>query len=339
MSDETEKPFDPTPQRLQKAKREGNVARSVELPANIAFLAAAIAFSSLVLPIGARSSGALARAASSEIARWDDAVLTIAAVFVPMGAAAAAGIATAILQSGGIAVVPIRFAAERLDVFAGIRRIASRETMAHAVRATAAFCVAASAISSIVVHAGAELLRARGPAELAATAWQGVRGAALTACACGLAFAVGEYASARRAWLQKLRMSFDERKREAREQDGDPSARGRRRALHRSFLRGAPSDVKDASFVVVNPTHVAVALHYAPPRVHVPVILVAAAGEAALRVRSLAAELRVPIVENPSLARALFSDAAIGRPIALEHYVAVAEVVAALSRASSEART
>ncbi|MEO7202571.1 MAG: EscU/YscU/HrcU family type III secretion system export apparatus switch protein [Candidatus Tumulicola sp.] len=339
MSDEAEKPFEPTPQRLQKAKREGNVARSVELPANVAFLVAAIALASLVLPIGTRLGAALARAASSEIAPWDDAVLTMAAVLVPMGAAAAAGIAAAIVQSGGVAVVPLRFAAERLDVFAGIRRIASRETMAHAVRAIAAFCVAASAISSIVVHAGAQLLRAHDPAELAATAWQGVRGAALTACACGLAFAVAEYASARRAWLLKLRMSFDERKREAKEQDGDPNARGRRRALHRSFLRGAPSDVKDASFVVVNPTHVAVALQYAPPRVQVPVILVAAAGQAALRVRSLAAELRVPIVENPPLARALFADAAIGRPIALEHYVAVAEVVAALSRASSEART
>jgi flagellar biosynthesis protein FlhB len=339
VSDETEKPFDPTPQRLQKAKREGNVARSVELSANVAFLAAAIALASLVVPIGARLSAALARAASSEIAPWDEAVLTTAAVLVPMGAAAAAGVAAAIVQSGGMAVVPIRFSAERLDVFAGIRRIASRETMAHAVRATAAFCVAASAISSIVVHAGAQLLRAREPAELAAAAWQGVRGAALTACACGLAFAVAEYASVRRAWLRKLRMSFDERKREAKEQDGDPNARGRRRALHRSFLRGAPSDVKNASFVVVNPTHVAVALHYAPPRVQVPVILVAAAGEAALRVRTLAAELRVPIVENAPLARALFADAVIGRPIAVEQYVAVAEVVAALSRASREVRS
>jgi flagellar biosynthesis protein FlhB len=151
------------------------------------------------------------------------------------------------------------------------------------------------------------------------------------ACACGLAFAIAEYATARRAWLRKLRMSFDERKREAKEQEGDPHTRGRRRALHRSLLRGAPSEVKNASFVVVNPTHVAVALRYVPTEMQAPVALVAAAGEAALHVRKLAAQACVPIVEDAPLARALFWDVVVGSPIPIEHYVAVAEVVAALS--------
>ena len=137
----------------------------------------------------------------------------------------------------------------------------------------------------------------------------------------------------RGAWLRKLRMSFEERKRESKEHDGDPFARGRRRALHRSLLRGAIAKVKDASFVVANPTHVAVALEYRPPDVPVPLVVVRAAGSAALRVRALAGVHRVPVIENVALARALYDDARVGQPIGRIHYVAVAEIVAALSRA------
>jgi flagellar biosynthesis protein FlhA len=111
-------------------------------------------------------------------------------------------------------------------------------------------------------------------------------------------------------------MTFDERKREAKEQEGDPFARGRRRALHRALLRGALSDVKDASFVVVNPTHVAIALAYRPPEIPVPRITVRSAGEAALRVRALAEKHAVPVVENVALARALHRDGRVGEPIA-----------------------
>jgi flagellar biosynthesis protein FlhB len=338
VSEDAEKPFEATPQRLQKAKREGDVPRSAELSANFAFLAAAATLAATIAPVGARLSAGVARAAATGVTPWSDAVVACGMILVPMAAAAAAGIAAAAVQGGGIAVVPIRLRLESLNVAAGIKRIVSRETAGHAVRSVCAFVVAAAAISLIVVRTGAQLLRTHEAPVLAAAAWQGVRGAAFAACACGLAFAVAEFASARRAWLGKLRMSFEERKREAKEQDGDPHARGRRRALHRSFLRGAPSDVKDASFVVVNPTHVAVALRYAPPEVPVPVALVAAAGEAAQRVRGLAAELQIPIVENPVLARALFADAVVGLPIPHDHYVAVAEVVAALTRATRESR-
>jgi flagellar biosynthesis protein FlhB len=147
-----------------------------------------------------------------------------------------------------------------------------------------------------------------------------------------LLFAGAEYAAARGAWLRKLRMSFEERKREAKEQDGDPFARGRRRAMHRSLLRGSIAKVREASFVVVNPTHVAVALQYRPPDVPVPRVLVRAADAAARRVRDIAARYDVPVVENVGLARALYHDGRIGAAIGVEHYIAVAEVVAALVR-------
>jgi flagellar biosynthesis protein FlhB len=168
--------------------------------------------------------------------------------------------------------------------------------------------------------------------EVSATAWTAAREVCGVACAVGFGFAIAEYAAARNAWLRKLRMSFDERKREAKEEEGDAAARGRRRALHRSLVRSGVRRLKEAAFVVANPQHVAVALEYRPPAVPVPRVLVRAADAAAARVRELATGYRIPIVENVWLARALFRDGRIGEPIPQAHYVAVAEVVAALLR-------
>jgi len=119
-------------------------------------------------------------------------------------------------------------------------------------------------------------------------------------------------------------------KREAKESDGDPLARSRRRSLHRQLSRGAMHRVKEAAFVVTNPTHIAVALAYHPPEVPVPRVLVRAADDAAARVREIAREYGVPLVENVALARALYAAARPGDFIAQEHYIAVAEIVAAL---------
>ena len=127
-------------------------------------------------------------------------------------------------------------------------------------------------------------------------------------------------------------MSFEERKRELKEEEGDASARGRRRALHRELLRGGMQRVRKASFVVVNPTHIAIAMAYRPPSVTVPEVIVAAADATALRVRSIARRENIPIVENVQLARALYRDARAGCAIPHALYVAVADVVAALMR-------
>jgi flagellar biosynthetic protein FlhB len=160
--------------------------------------------------------------------------------------------------------------------------------------------------------------------------------AALRACAAalavGAAFAVADYALARRRWLRGLRMSFDELKRDAKENDGDPHARARRKSAHRTMVRGAVGRTREASFVVVNPTHVAVALRYAPPAVPVPEILVRALDDAALRVRAIAREHRIPLIEDVALARLLYAQGESGRAIPPDAYVAVAQLVAVLAR-------
>lgn len=331
MSDESEKPFEATPQRLEKARREGNVARCSELGANAAFLAAGLTVVVIAPLLGVLASRAIGRAAAGggEV----DSLDVFGAGLLPIAAAALAGSAVAIAQNGGF---PFTFPlpkVERLNPIEGCKRMISRETLTHGFRAVAAFALAACAIVPALQAAARETIAAGSAIGVAAGVWSACQQVAAAAFAVGIAFALAEYAAARRTWLQKLRMSFDDRKREAKEQEGDPLERGRRRALHRSLLRGSVKDVGKASFVIVNPTHLAVALQYDPPAVAVPTILVRAAGEAAVKVRSIAGVKGIPVVENVLLARALYRDGRVGDPIDRAHFAAVAEVVAALSRA------
>ncbi|MBV8722978.1 MAG: EscU/YscU/HrcU family type III secretion system export apparatus switch protein [Candidatus Eremiobacteraeota bacterium] len=332
MSDASEKPFEATPQRLRKARREGDSPRSAELAANVAFAAAGCAVAAIGPSIAGFARDGIARAASGGDPLLDG-IGIVAAALVPVACAAAGGSAVGLLQSGGVHVVFPAPKFERLNPAEGVKRMGSRDTFAHGARAAAAFAIATAAMIP-AIGAAAAAMTVHAPVTstfpLAARAAAEVAG---IACVVGTAFAVAEYAAARRTWLRKLRMSVDERKREMKEEEGDPLERGRRRALHRSFLRGAIADVKRASFVVVNPTHVAVALQYEPPAFGVPKILVRAAGDVAVRVRALAQKYDIPIVEDVALARTLFREGSIGNPIERAHFAAVAEVVAALTRA------
>jgi flagellar biosynthesis protein FlhB len=331
MSDAAEKHFEPTPSRIAKAKREGNVVRAQELSANLAFIASAAAACGIVPLVAAaeRRNVELAASGASPVAGT---AAVIGLALVPLLAAAAAGAAAAIWQSGGLFSMTVAPRFERLHPIEGCKRMLSRETATHAVRALAAFLLASIAMIPILAGLAAASSYGLPLAVTAGIAWSGARRAVAVAAGIGLLFALAEFAVARKLWLQRLRMSFEEFKREIKEHDGDPQARSRRKALHRDLLRGALATVKDAAFLIVNPTHVAIALEYRPPDVPVPAVLVRAADAMALQAREVANEHRVPVVENVALARALFADARVGDPIPHAHYVAVAEIVAALMR-------
>lgn len=332
MSDASEKPFEATPRRIAKARREGNVARSSEFSANVSFAAAAAATVASAPALAAVAGSSIVAAATRGVITQQCALVVALAMLI-VGGASLAGVLAGFLQTGGVTFAGTTPKFERLNPLEGFKRICSRDTLTHSLRATLAFACALLAMTPAIAMSAAAMLRAASWRGAAAGAWDGAEGVAAAAGAIGLCFSIAEFGAARNAWLQKLRMSFEERKREARDEEGDAVARGRRRSLHRSLLRGGLRRVKDAAFVVVNPAHVAVALEYRPPAVCVPKVLVRAVDEFALRVREMARVYGVPVVENAWLARALYRDTRAGEPIPHTHYVAVAEVVAALLRA------
>lgn len=330
MSQE-EKELDATPTRIAKARREGNVPRSSEFVAAVAFGAAAAVTCAVAAPSATPAREMLADAARG-IFFAREALEIFACALLPACAGAVAAIVAGMLQAGGLAVIGVAAKPERLHPMEGLRRILSRETLAHGLRGLLAFAVAVTAISPVVVHVAGLSAGSRNVDGSAQAAWWGARRVLFVACATGLLFASAEYVVTRSSWLRRLRMSFEDFKREIKEQEGDPHVRGRRRTLHRNLMRTSIERVAKAAFVVTNPEHIAIALEYRPPVVPVPVIVVRAAEAAALRVRERAMELQIPIVEEPALARALFSTAEAGAPIPIDHYVAVAEIVVTLIR-------
>jgi flagellar biosynthesis protein FlhB len=320
------KRFDATPSRRERAKREGNVARSHEVAAIASFAGGLLALT-LVLPwLGALALVAVGGGVLP-------ALLLVATAFAPACGAAAGAAVAGVLQAGGLRFTAPKLAFDKLAPLPGLRRMFGAEALVGAARALLAFVAVIVVVTPSGIRALGAANGAASPSAAAGVARDAMLHAAWAALGTGALFAFGDYALVRRRWLHGLKMTLDEFKRDAKEQDGDPQAKSRRKQLHRSFARSGIARTREASFVVVNPTHLAIAVRYAPPRTPVPEILVRAADGAAREVRALAERARIPIVEDVPLARLLWRCGEAGRPIPPETFVPVAYAIAALVRA------
>ena len=254
---------------------------------------------------------------------------------VPAVCSAAGASAATLLQSGGFRMAPITLKFDRLHPLEGMKRMVSREALVNAVRASFAVACAAAVVTPSVLQLLAAGSGARSAQLLAQLAWATAIRCAFSVAILGALFGGVDFAMTFAKWRKKLRMSFDEVKRDHKEEDGDPATKGRRRAMHRDISRSSFKRLKDAAFVVVNPTHIAIALEYDPPKVAVPRVLIKAADELALRVRDGAAELRIPVIENVALARSLYATTNAGSVIPKQSFIAVAEIVAALTKSGA----
>ncbi|MBD5656410.1 MAG: EscU/YscU/HrcU family type III secretion system export apparatus switch protein [Candidatus Eremiobacteraeota bacterium] len=320
------KPHEPTPTWLARAKREGNVARSQEVSGLGAFLAGAIAVAALAPAFGLFDAAWITRAAADGDIHVETVAPLLGIIVTIFLVTLAGGVTAAVLQERPFFIFP-KVKAERLNPFEGVKRMFSREAVTAAMRALLAFVLAGAAL---VPTAREVFARGAGFAPIAFFATLASSAAArivLAVVVVGAAFATFDILIVRGRWRKKLRMNAAELKRDTRENDGDPLLRGRRRMLHRALKTGSLAAVKDAAFVVTNPTHIAIALDYRPPEVAVPRILVRAADENAARVREMARRYGVPIVENVALARELYALTAPGDEIPVETYVAVAAIV------------
>lgn len=139
--------------------------------------------------------------------------------------------------------------------------------------------------------------------------------------------AVGDAIYQRFAWLKRQRMSRREIKDEYKQSEGSPEVKARQRQLRMErSRRRMMAAVPEATVIVTNPTHFAVALRYEPGML-APICLAKGVDTLALKIREKAREHDVPIIENPPLARALHATVEIDAEIPVEHYAAVAEVI------------
>ncbi|MFO0580767.1 MAG: EscU/YscU/HrcU family type III secretion system export apparatus switch protein [Anaeromyxobacter sp.] len=145
--------------------------------------------------------------------------------------------------------------------------------------------------------------------------------------------AIGELALSRWRYAKKMRMTKEEAKREFREDEGDPLIKGKRKKKHREFIRNlARKEVPRADALVVNPTHIAIAIRYRKDEARAPRVTCKGKGQAAEYMRELARENGIPIVEDIPLARLLYRKVKVGREIPAQTYKAVAAVLAFVYR-------
>lgn len=167
---------------------------------------------------------------------------------------------------------------------------------------------------------------------------------ALARIVAALAFVAGaDLALTRYRFRKKMMMTREEAKREYREEEGDPLLRSRRRRRHRDLAKGRiATEVPRADVLLVNPTHIALALRYRAGEDRAPVVLAKGKGPLAELMRDLARSNGIPIVEDIPLARLLYKRVKVGRAIPADTFKAVAAILAfvyrIVGRASSETR-
>ena len=127
---------------------------------------------------------------------------------------------------------------------------------------------------------------------------------------------------------QDLKMSTQEVREEMKQHQGDPQLASKRKQIHRQLvMRKLSTSVPKADVIVTNPTELAIALQYDPETMPAPIVIAKGAGALAQRIRRLALENNIPIIERKELAQALYKHVEINQQVPAEQYAAVAEVV------------
>lgn len=158
-------------------------------------------------------------------------------------------------------------------------------------------------------------------------------------CGVFLVVALFDYAFQKYDFMQQQRMTKEEVREENKQQDGDPMVKGRIRALQRQMARKRMmQDVPKADVIITNPTHFAVALKYDPAKMGAPVVVAKGMNLVAQRIKDIAKEHNIPIMEDKPLARALYKSVEIGEQISENLFKAVAEILAYIYQMRNAAR-
>jgi flagellar biosynthetic protein FlhB len=163
----------------------------------------------------------------------------------------------------------------------------------------------------------------------AAQVGAGIESLLWKAAALFLVFGVFDLVQQYRKHMSTLRMTKQEVREEHRRNEGDPQIKQRIRRLRRDLLRRQMMrQVPTATAVIVNPTHFAVAIRYEMETMPCPIVVAKGKNWLALRIRHIATQNEIPVIENPPLARALYQAVEPGRAVSPEFYKAIAEILA-----------
>jgi type III secretion protein U len=343
--DKTEKP---TPKKLQDARKKGDVPKSKEVSSTIVLIGW-LAIGALTIGFATERIAALCESLFTVVGQgwmttgyagavrtlgsqaFELAVLLVAVLLVP---AAAIGLLTEFLQVGPILTFEkLKPKLENMNPVEGVKKMFSRDNLIELVKAvvktallfTLGWIVIKGAIPDIVGLARSPDQSAQA---VGALTWALTMKLAGFTALLFVLVAVLDTAYQRWSFTKKMMMSIRDIKQEMKDSEGDPYVKGQRRQLqHEWAQRNQTNAARNANVLLVNPTHIAIAIEYDKETCPVPTISAKGEDHVARAMREAAEDASVPIVRNIPLARDLFARGEVGEIIPSDVFDAIAEVI------------
>ena len=338
MADDQEKTEEPTSKKIEDAKKDGNVPKSAEVPG-----AAILFFASLYLlffagPVYKELSNMMLYIFSF-IGKDVDAsiftsitysvITTLLYALTPLFIIVIVFAMSFNLMQFGFVVVPLKIKLEKINPISGFKNIFSMkkaiEALKLSVKLTIVFIVMLIilaiiwddilAMMDMDIQSSIELM-------IQLTVYF-----VFTILLIEIIFAIIDFFFTRHYYFKQLKMSKQEIKDEYKQLEGDPLVKARIRQIQMKMSRQQMLvNVSEADVVITNPTHYAVALKYSKEQSNAPLITAKGINFLAIKIKDIARENKVPIIENPSMARALYDQIELEQEIPSEFYEAVAEI-------------
>jgi flagellar biosynthetic protein FlhB len=351
-TDDAEKTEDPTQRRLEDAIKRGDVVKSQEVNAWFVLAAAALVLLSFSGPMSTQLTamfrGLLANSwrvpadggGLMRLAR-EISLETLAAVAIPFLLLMLAAIGGNAIQHRLVwSAESLTQRLSKISPISGAKRLFSKQSLANFFKGLAKLVVVGTVATALLWPARKRLesLVATDPAAIAPF----TRSLSLQLFGGVVAIlaiiAAADYLFQYRQWYERQKMSLREVRDEFKESEGDPKIKAKVRQLrHARMKKRMMAAVPSATLVITNPTHFAVALQW-ERGMNAPICVAKGQDMIALKMREVAAENDVPIVENPPLARTLHATVEIDQEIPAEHYKAVAEVISYVMRVNGSVR-
>lgn len=346
MADEAsgqEKTEEPSSRRLQDARDKGDVTKSIEVPSAAVLLVSLmtlyLGWNFIMQTLMAMTAHYLANA--DTIRLLPDTMFSLSVEgMLAMGLACGPVLVAVFLAAllSNYAQVGFIFSTEKImpdftkiDPIAGFARKFSMQALADLIKSLLKIGLIGYVAFSEAYKALPEFmpLMDKEPYQIMAFAGQ-IAFWMFLKCALIIALlAAIDYAFQRWQFMKKMKMTKQEMKEEAKMTEGDPQVKGRIRAIQMQMARQRMmSEVPKADVVITNPTRLAIALRYDNATMAAPLVIAKGAGVMAQRIREIAAENNIPLVENKPLAQALYKTVALNGPIPEDLFQAVAEILA-----------
>ena len=350
MSDEapeqSSKTEDPSSKKLEDAHQKGDVVKSQEVTTWFMLSGSALIFAMMAAPTSASLAASLknllANADQFEIGgagfgaffnQLAGSVLLVA--LVPSAILTVFAVAANLVQHRPLlSLDPITPKLSKISPGAGLKRMFSSEALVNFAKGLAKLAIVSAVLWFVLQPETSRLeqMITAEPATIMATFLEislKIFGAVIAVVTL---IALADYVYQRNRWWKRQMMTLQETRDEYKQMEGDPKIKGRIRAIRAERSRKRMmAAVPQATVVITNPTHFAVALKY-DRTMAAPLCLAKGADAVALRIRAVATENGVPIVENPPLARALFASVDVDETIPTDHFKAVAQVIGFVMR-------